>query len=126
MASLPRIHLTFLSNLNLRSEPLNIVKEQAVILEKIFYYNDVFSLDNGRIPNLVFFNREKASLEKTWAIPLEKTMPKCLTASEFGKVLNENMEEYVGNLGDMPFKMTILLLGQVIVCLPFLFNYFKP
>ena len=125
-ASLRHSRPKFLSNLNLRSESLNIVKEQAVILEKIFYYNDVFSLDDGKIPNMVFFNQDIVTLAANDHSISEDEPMKKLSAFDFLKVIRKEMKSYFDVLGDRSFKIVMFTIAQIIVCLPFWFNYFEP
>ncbi len=125
-AARPRTRLFLLSNLNLRSESLNTVKEQAILLEKIFFYNDVFSLDNGCIPNLAYFNSSKADLESAWPTHDEDAKSVQVNFAELKKSIGAEMKQYFDLQGDRQLKVAIFCLAQFILCLPFLFNYFEP
>ena len=122
----PRARFLRLSNLNLRSEQINTLTEQAVILEKIFFYNDVFSLDLNRIPNIKFFNESQENLEALWPKADGSAEKSVEGVAEMKSRLRCAYSAYRSETGESVIKLAILFVALFIVLLPFLVNYFEP
>jgi len=86
----------------------------------------VFSLDNGRIPNLVYFNKNKSNLDEAWSAQEEAAKPKQVTEPELRQNIKSEMKKYFDRQGDKQLKVAIFCLAHFILCLPFIFNYFEP